>query len=97
MNPIKFSEFQKFDTLQNVKDELFQADNKEYYDFYDQETLNEHISEEFETSRDMYDAWKRRFLTEFRKLPVENVSRAGHQKDVFIHRAVFSGKLNYHL
>jgi hypothetical protein len=48
--------------------------------------------ESYNSSKDKFDDWKTRFLTEFGKLTDEERLQAGHQKEDFIHTASFSGK-----
>ncbi|XP_045198345.2 amiloride-sensitive sodium channel subunit gamma-2-like [Mercenaria mercenaria] len=94
MNPLKLSHLSDFETLWEIDNYQYIADNKDDWglsDSYLSQYLGEDVLEDHNNTRDKYDAWKTRFLTEFRNLSAENRSNVGHQKEDFIHSAVFSG------
>ncbi|WAR07479.1 SCNNG-like protein [Mya arenaria] len=98
MNPIRyFSDWHIHDGLYKMYDTSWLLDTIEDFTAddllgwgYDAETV-QILFEEFSNSRDTYEAWKQRILTELRKIPKENRTALGHQADVFIHSATFGG------
>ncbi|XP_060606461.1 degenerin mec-10-like [Ruditapes philippinarum] len=91
MNPIRFSQIAKYENIMKVIVGKSFADYEEYFDYEYLDEYNENILQDHAYARDTFHAWKSRFLTEYRKLSAKNKSTAGHQKEDFIHSAVFSG------
>ncbi|XP_053398354.1 degenerin mec-10-like [Mercenaria mercenaria] len=90
MNPLKYTHIFDYDTLTKIDLQQWVADYEGDTSWLN-DYINEDVLEEHNSTRDKYDAWKSRFLTEFRNLSAENRSAVGHQKEDFIHSAVFSG------
>lgn len=61
--------------------------------------FSKHVPEEeyleYNSTKDKFDDWKTRFLTEFGKLTNQDRLKAGHQKRDFIHSATFSGNVYF--
>jgi hypothetical protein len=98
MNPMRVSQIFKYDNIVKVFTGKFLTDFEEYLDDYEfLDNYDENFIHDHAYTRDRFHAWKSRFLTEYRELTAENRSNAGHQKEDFIHSAVFSGKFNIFL
>ncbi|XP_060554639.1 degenerin mec-10-like [Ruditapes philippinarum] len=84
MNPMKQEYIDNFTNISELNLYTQQA-------IYSAIFSNEPEEELYNNTKDKFDDWKTRFLTEFEKLTDEERLKAGHQKEDFIHSASFSG------
>ncbi|XP_045198886.2 degenerin mec-10-like [Mercenaria mercenaria] len=91
MNPMKQSNIDNFTNISYVNTMTGQAIRSEVLANIPEISLDERAAKEYNDTRDRFDNWTTRFLTEFGKLTDEERLAVGHQKEEFIHSATFSG------